>query len=389
MQVTVACPTKFHAFALAEQLDRHGALHEFHTVYHERVNSLIGRLHHRKDPEAIDLHRIRTYPAIAPLWRAEWGRKIGGALFDRAVSRSLEAGRAGVFVGWSGLSLRSLRAAKRAGLVTVVERGSTHVLTQEALVSEEFSRLGRGDLARVMFNPKSVADELACYEAADYISIPSQFVRRSFVQHGFDPTRLLLNNYGVAAAFVRGPRREADHLRVLYLGAIEPPKGLHYLLDAWQEVHARHPRASLTMIGAGSEWYISALRARAPDGVFWRGFIPHHQLPKILGEFDVAVQPSVAEGLSMVIPQLMASGIPVVATTSTGAADIIRHGVDGWLVPPGDQKAIADVLLQLMDAPSSLPEVQERAAARSAAGLRWNDYGDRYVRNLEAISQMR
>jgi len=110
--------------------------------------------------------------------------------------------------------------------------------------------------------------------------------------------------------------------------------------------------------------------------------VAHHQLPKVLADYDVAVQPSIEEGLSLVIGQLMASGIPVIATTNTGAEDVIRDGVDGWIVPIRSPDAIADVLSELAESPRRLTEAQREAATLRARGVSWDAYGERYAANL-------
>ncbi|MBF0451329.1 MAG: glycosyltransferase family 4 protein [Candidatus Magnetomorum sp.] len=71
-------------------------------------------------------------------------------------------------------------------------------------------------------------------------------------------------------------------------------------------------------------------------------------IPELMNIFDIFVLSSLWEGLPRVIPQAMASGLPVVATAIDGSAEIINSGQNGMLVPPGDPKSIAEAVVQLL-----------------------------------------
>jgi glycosyltransferase involved in cell wall biosynthesis len=75
----------------------------------------------------------------------------------------------------------------------------------------------------------------------------------------------------------------------------------------------------------------------------WRDDI-HHIMPLL----DVVVLPSLNEGMGRVLVEAMAGGRPVVASNTGGIPDLIRHGDNGLLVPPGDKSALADAILKLI-----------------------------------------
>jgi glycosyltransferase involved in cell wall biosynthesis len=76
-------------------------------------------------------------------------------------------------------------------------------------------------------------------------------------------------------------------------------------------------------------------------------------IPEIMGCIDIVVLTSRWEGLPRVFPQAMASGVPVVATGVDGAPEAIHHGVNGFLVPPGDSEGIVEKVLFLIQHPES------------------------------------
>jgi glycosyltransferase involved in cell wall biosynthesis len=150
--------------------------------------------------------------------------------------------------------------------------------------------------------------------------------------------------------------------------------GTHLLLVALTRLE--RPDAELWLIGGVEDEMRPAL-ARY-EGLFeLKGFVPHAQLPALLTQCSVYVQPSLEEGLAKVLLEAMASGLPVVATTNTGAEDVVREGVDGFVVPIRDPEALAERLTRLADDEEARRRMGASAAERVARGFSWKDYADR------------
>ena len=103
----------------------------------------------------------------------------------------------------------------------------------------------------------------------------------------------------------------------------------------------------------------------------WRfmGHVDYYSLPDWLVKCDIGVQPSLEEGLSMVIPQMMACGVPVVITPNTGGQNIILDGENGMVVPVRDPAAIADKLAWAFRNPDLLKEMKEKHPTPSTMNL--------------------
>ncbi|HET7572563.1 MAG TPA: glycosyltransferase family 4 protein [Gaiellaceae bacterium] len=170
------------------------------------------------------------------------------------------------------------------------------------------------------------------------------------------------------AAYARG-----GGFRVGILGRIAPWKGQHVFLDAFAQAFPGGDETARVigapLFGAGEERYERELRALAAslgcDGrVEFRGF--RDDVAAELSELDVLVHAStLPEPFGQVVVQGMAAGLPVVAAGAGGPAELIEHGVDGLLYPPGDADALAALLRDLRDD----PELRGRlgAAARERA----------------------
>ena len=133
---------------------------------------------------------------------------------------------------------------------------------------------------------------------------------------------------------------------VLFVGRLEPQKGLGELLNAFERVHRQIPRAMLVLIGGGvSEADARARAARFPAGVARAlGPLPHREVAPWMGACDVLALPSWAEGTPNVVLEALASGRPVVATAVGGIPDVLADPRAGTLVPPKDTPALANAL---------------------------------------------
>jgi glycosyltransferase involved in cell wall biosynthesis len=116
----------------------------------------------------------------------------------------------------------------------------------------------------------------------------------------------------------------------------------------------------------------------------WKCFGPinHYELRDYLVRCDVGVQPSLQEGLSMVIPQMMSCGIPMIITPNTGGENILEDNVSGFVVPIRDPAAIAEKINLLYSDRRKLSDMKASALLAISNGFTWDDYGTRYMSNI-------
>ncbi len=87
-------------------------------------------------------------------------------------------------------------------------------------------------------------------------------------------------------------------------------------------------------------------------------------VPELMAAFDIFALSSLWEGLPRVLPQAMATGLPIVATAADGTAEAVQQGVNGILTPPGEPMALAGMLLQLLQNPTLAKQMGEAGRAR-------------------------
>jgi len=141
-------------------------------------------------------------------------------------------------------------------------------------------------------------------------------------------------------------------LNILFVGRLESRKGLKYLIKAYQRVKAEFPNSRLIVVGPGTrlrgKYERQVKRSRLEDVVFV-GYAPYDQLPRYYKTADIFCSPATGrESFGIALLEAMAVSKPIVASNIDGYANLISHGVEGLLVPPKDEKALAEALISLM-----------------------------------------
>ena len=196
--VIVSASSKTHAFNLAEQIERNKSLDILFTTYAYNKNTIARKFVKRIDKELIPVDKIRTFILLAfPMVLFRKYAHAWNNLFDKWVAGNLRNSSSRVFIGWSGMSLHSIIKAKKKGMMTILERGSTHILFQDMILKEEYKKFGK----EFSIHPAVIKKELQEYKEADYISVPSFFVRDSFTARGIQEEKLLVNPFGANKYF--------------------------------------------------------------------------------------------------------------------------------------------------------------------------------------------
>jgi len=188
-------------------------------------------------------------------------------------------------------------------------------------------------------------------------------------------------------------------LRILFLGNVIPRKGVHVLLAALGRPGATGrelPPIRLSI--AGNEKADPAYTRRLErmirlyslsDRVAWLGAVPDTALTVLFRTHDLLVVPSQCEGYGIVYAEAMRCGVPVVAGSYGGAAEIIDPGKNGYLLDWNDSAGLAFVLSRLAENPALLAKMKQAALLRSAELAGWDDSMATAAAFLETISLSR
>ncbi len=187
----------------------------------------------------------------------------------------------------------------------------------------------------------------------------------------------------------RGPKPVNDPLRIVFVGREEERKGLPVLLSAFAGLR-QHVPVRLEVIGADAEG-VEPLLAQVEggmNGIETLGRVDDEELWRRLHSADVLCAPSLGgESFGMVLTEAFAAGTPVVASEIAGYRQVVTHGRDGLLVPPGDPLALAEALRSLSVDPARRREMGAAARAR-AVDFAWPHVAQQvtsvYERAIEA-----
>jgi phosphatidylinositol alpha-mannosyltransferase len=141
-------------------------------------------------------------------------------------------------------------------------------------------------------------------------------------------------------------------LNILFVGRMEKRKGFKYLLGAYEKVKRELPQCRLIVVGPQDRSYGKyqrlAVKRNLKDVVF-TGYVSYEELPRYYKSADICCSPATRwESFGLVLLEAMAAGKPTVASDIAGYAAVVNDGVDGLLVKPRDEKALAGTILQLL-----------------------------------------
>jgi glycosyltransferase involved in cell wall biosynthesis len=94
---------------------------------------------------------------------------------------------------------------------------------------------------------------------------------------------------------------------------------------------------------------------------------------------------SVEEGMAMVQLEAMACGLPVICATNTGGEDVVRNGIEGFVIPIRDIRALKERLVYLYEDPKALAQMSRNAKKRVSSGFTWDDYGKKIIKTYQKI----
>ncbi len=157
--------------------------------------------------------------------------------------------------------------------------------------------------------------------------------------------------------------------KVLFVGRLDARKGFRAAVAAFGRLAAERPDLRLVVAGDGPErGAVETLPAEVRARVRLLGAVPNRELPPIHAACDAFVAPNAGgESFGIVLVEAMAAGLPVVATAIPGFDEVVRDGVDGLLVPPGDVDALERALARALDDAALAARLRDGARERARA----------------------
>jgi len=296
---------------------------------------------------------------------------------DWIASRHLEGGRYDFFHSWSGDCLETLRVAKKKKIPSLIEIPTWHRGSQKTEVSGQRSEV-RSWKSRFLLERERFLEE---YELATLVVVLSEKAAESFRVSGFPDEKLFYLPRGVDTERFR-PGTRPPVFRAIFSGALIERKGIHHLLEAWHRLNLRD--AELWLLGSVHDEAKPHLKKFGHENVRVLGF--KRDPENYLNQGSVYVFPSRLEGSAKTIYEAAACGLPMITTREAG--DVVRDGVEGIIVQPGNVDAIAAAIEHLYRHPEIVTSMSAAARQRVVENFTWDHYRTRLLGAYERGIQM-
>lgn len=393
MKVLITHPGRQHSHQAALALERAGMLAGYWAgvpavaAQARRVPAPLRRRFARYAAVPLDPRRVRWFPltpalrrlgdALLPRGGAARADLLACRLFDRWAAAGLPRTGIDAVIACEISALATFRAARRLGIVTILDAPSLHHDAQDRLH-------GTTDPAGLHRRIARVKDaELAL---ADQVLTVSGLARDTYLDAGLPPARVHALMLGAdLELFTPGeePRRPGAGFTFLFCGATLRRKGFDVLLQAFDRVAAEVPAARLRVVGPRGD-AAGMLAGRAGERVSVSGPVDQPGLAAELRRADCLVLPSRNDSYGMVVPEALACGLPVLVSDMVGAKELVDRGRNGWIVPAGESAVLAEQMTWCARHPEAVRGMRE-ACRRSAEAATWPAYHRRLAELLRAI----
>lgn len=237
------------------------------------------------------------------------------------------------------------------GFSNLLSEGNVRVLGHNAIMTRlggsEWVTLRKTQLERLTY----LCDKLICLSSWFHQVLKKNGVateKIAFIEQG-----LFMKEQGVISK-EKAPTKPSGPVRLVFLGRIDPIKGLPLLLSVIEEFTAED--LILDLYGPVEPKYLAQIKRHFEKrNLTYKGVLKREEILSTLSNYDAIVVPStVTEMAPLVLQEAFAAGIPAIASNVAGNADFVKPGVNGWLFKSGSEVSLKEILLWLLKHKSEL-----------------------------------
>lgn len=181
-------------------------------------------------------------------------------------------------------------------------------------------------------------------------------------------------------------------INILFVSRLEKRKGVNYLIRAYKRAKRENPNLRLIIVGSHTRWskkYEMQIRWSGLPDVIFTGRVSYDELPRYYKTADIVCCPATGrESFGIILLEAMAAGKPIIASNIKGYADVLTHDSEGLLVPPRDEKRLAQALVSLINNQALRQEMGARGRAK-ASGYAWESVARRVLESYSEVLNKR
>ncbi len=347
MRIAFSTGRPAHAVLPANLLAQRGEqVTIFTAAYRARFAQLAPQVSLRWVPQFVPSIHFLTGVQLARPWQ-----RADTALYDHLVAMRIATTRDhfGIFWAWASGALASGRAASSHGARFVLDRACPHVDAQQALIRKECEQLG----IHYQAEPSWFRDrQLAEYEEADIILVPSTYSRATFSPALQSKTmvaplfgRVPMPQVTTSANIISVTSKDTGPFTFGTVGGQPLRKGFLYLLQAWKRLQLPNARLLLRTDAALDRSPILRRLLRELPNVEIVRYVD--DMSDFYSRCDAFVFPTIDDGFGMSLLEAMAHGLPAITTTHCGAAELFTPDKDVIVVPAQDAEHLAVAMQRL------------------------------------------
>lgn len=379
MKVIISCCGWFHARHAAFVAEKSGMLSLYITT-NPRYSKVSPKLT-KKIPliENIHAYGIKLTPSPLRQLTGDYLNRVKKAIFDELVSKYVDK-NSRIFHGFTALQPKCYKKARDFGMKTIVDWGIAHPHYNESILSEEYKLYGIQLRKERKYWKERKSKEFA---EADFIMVPSNFVKDTFIAAGENREKILLNPFGVDLPMFYPKKKTDNKFRIIFATSLMPRRGIIYLLQAVKELRLKN--SELLLVGGIRPEYEKVMKAvlHKYSGLFrYVGWSPHSELVDYYSNASIFVNPSLSEGSSYWVYEAMACGIPGIVTPNAGT--VINDSVEGYIFPIRNVQSLKEKILLLYEN-EELKQHMGRNALETAKRMTWEAYGERLINSYKRI----
>ncbi len=309
--------------------------------------------------------------------------------FSRRLAKSINV-PFDFFIGSSSYCSEALSRAKELNpeCITIVDHASLNEkfeLEQKLIEEKKYGfKLSGNSLHKWLINK-----EISEHQNSDYIVLPSNFAKKTFIDKGYSESKLIVNHFYANTTRFQKTFKRDKKFRVLFCGSVEPRKGIHYLLEAFNGINIDN--SELWIIGSldylkKDKLFKKFVNKFNNENIIYFDTINSTKLSDYFSQCSVLVLPSISDGFGLVVIQAMSCCLPVIVSDNTGAKDLIKEGHNGFIVETRNVNELSEKIEYLYKNPKKIKEMGNNAFETIQNNYTWEAYGNRWQKILNKLA---
>lgn len=401
-KVIVAHPGRQHSFRLASALKHASLLDEYiTTVYYKRSSKLLkmiatlsgegnARRVRARNNGDLDDDEVKQFLQLRGLaetlmWRArdpyrfDWYFQRTSMRFGRQIAREAVARRVDAVVTYGGHGAECFDQLNASGaqVLKIIDLAgmpkSLLARSYEEILADGYHDDLRIEERQSVWGDRSIERRAKELELADYLLVPSDYVRNGLIHAGVPEHKISKVPYGCNFGSYEVEREQDDDrtIKFLFVGQVIVRKGALELLRAFKQLEDAN--CHLIVVGKfdPDAWYVKELMNLS--NVTMCGLLLHEEVRAMFEQSDVFVLPTYNEGMSLSCLEAMGLGLPVITTPNAGIGDLLIDGETGHMITVADEQSLLTALRFFIDNPSSIQRMG-KAARNAAERYTWDTY---------------